>query len=328
MDQWRTKRKPRDLAVLAAVWLALAMLPALISRADAASSRCWAKNVTRGTPARSNLQAVIDGARRGDRIKVKQVCIGHFRIERELTLVGERTSSVPIPILRTNGAGRVLFVEARVTLTKLRISGGAVERGGGIWNAEGFLILNRSSVRDNEASLYGGGIVNDGGTVVLNGSSTVTGNTTGGFGGGIVNDGGAVVLNDSSAVRLNSAADLGGGIINLSGTVVMHGASSVGRNAAALGGGFYIDDGSWVTMTDSASVRGNTADEGGGIYNDDGSVTLKNASSVTGNTADVGGGILFGLVRACNGAGEDEWTGAIGPNDPNDPPAVTPFACP
>ena len=55
-----------------------------------------------------------------------------------------------------------------------------MERGGGIWNAEGFLILNRSSVRDNEASLYGGGIVNDGGTVVLNGSSTVTGNTTGG----------------------------------------------------------------------------------------------------------------------------------------------------
>ncbi|HET6712633.1 MAG TPA: hypothetical protein VFI59_02860 [Actinomycetota bacterium] len=328
MDQLRTIRRPRGLAVLAGVGLVLAMLPALTPGAESATNRCWAKNVTRGTPARSRLQAVIDDARPGDRIKVRQVCVGHFRIGKQLTLVGERTPSVTIPVLRTNGAGRVLFIEARVTLTNLRITGGAVERGGGIWNAEGFLILNRSSVRENEASLYGGGIVNDGGTVVLNGSSTVTGNTTGGFGGGIVNDGGAVVLNDSSAVRLNSAVDLGGGIINSKGTVVMHDASSVSRNTAALGGGFFIDDGSWVTMTDSASVRGNTADEGGGIYNDDGTVTLKNASSVTGNTATDGGGILFGLVRACNGAGEDEWTGAISPNDPDDPPTVTLFACP
>ena len=95
---------------------------------------------------------------------VRQVCVGHFRIGKQLTLVGERTPSVPIPV-RTNGAGRL----------QGRRPPWLVEVG-----RRGFLILNRSSVRDNEASLYGGGIVNDGGTVVLNGSSTVTGNTTGG----------------------------------------------------------------------------------------------------------------------------------------------------
>jgi hypothetical protein len=54
---------------------------------------------------------------------------------------------------------------------------------------------------------------------------------------------------------------------------------------------------------------------------------LKNGSSVTGNTATTGGGIRFGGVRACDGSSADEWTGAISPNDPDDPPTVSPIAC-
>jgi hypothetical protein len=327
MDQSRSIRTSRRFALLVAAGLALAMVPATASNVDAAPSRCWARNLSQGTPARSHLQGVIDAARAGDRIAVKQVCTGHFRIGKRLTLVGGSTPTVPVPVLRTNGAGRVLLVRARVTLTNLKITGGSVDRGGGIWNASGTLILNRSTVRGNEAAVFGGGIVNDRGTVVLNGSSSVTGNETDGFGGGIVNDRGTVVLNGSSTIRLNSAADFGGGIFNFGGTVVLNGSSSVGRNSSDLGGGIFNDDGSDITMNGSAAIRGNTAGEGGGIYNDDAIVRLKNGSSVTGNTATTGGGIRFGGVRACNGIGADAWTGTISPNDPDDPPTVSPITC-
>ncbi|MGZ8571969.1 MAG: hypothetical protein ACXWW5_07065 [Actinomycetota bacterium] len=300
MDQSRSIRTSHRFALLVAAGLALAMVPASASNVDAAPSRCWARNLSQGTPARSHLQGVIDAARAGDRIAVKQVCTGHFRIGKRLTLVGGSTPTVPVPVLRTNGAGRVLLVRARVTLTNLKITGGSADRGGGIWNASGTLILNRSTVRGNEAAVFGGGIVNDRGTVVLNGSSTI---------------------------RLNSAADFGGGIFNFGGMVVLNGSSSVGRNSSDLGGGIFNDDGSDITMNGSAAIRGNTAREGGGIYNDDAIVRLKNGSSVTGNTATTGGGIRFGGVRACNGAGDDEWTGAISPNDPDDPPTVSPITC-
>ncbi len=327
MDQPRSIRKTRGLALVVAAGLALAMLPATASAVDAAPNRCWAKNLTQGTPARSHLQGVIDTARAGDRIAVKQVCTGHFRIGKRLTLVGGSTPAVPVPVLRTNGAGRVLLVKARVTLTNLKITGGSVQRGGGIWNASGTLILNGSTVRGNEAAIFGGGIVNDRGTVVLNGASSVTGNETDGFGGGIVNDRGTVVLNGSSTIRLNSATDYGGGIFNFGGTVVMNGSSTVGQNASDLGGGIFNDDGSAITMNGSAAIRGNSAGEGGGVYNDDAIVRLKNGSSVTGNTATTGGGIRFGGVRACDGSSADEWTGAISPNVPDDPPTVSPITC-
>ncbi len=327
MDQPRSIRKLRRRVFLAMVGLAVAMLPVLAPGVAAAPNRCWAKNLTQGTPPRSHLQGVIDTARAGDRIKVKQVCVGHFRIGKQLALIGEGTSGVPVPILRTNGAGRVLLVKARVTLTNLKITGGSVERGGGIWNASGTLILNRSTVSGNQAAIFGGGIVNDRGTLVLNGSSSVTGNETDGFGGGIVNDRGTVVLNGSSRIRLNSATDYGGGIFNFGGTVVLNGSSSVGQNASDLGGGIFNDDRGAITMNGSAAISGNTAGEGGGIYNDDAIVRLKNGSSVTGNTATTGGGIRFGGVRACDGSSADEWTGAISPNDPDDPPTVSPIAC-
>ncbi|HSH32694.1 MAG TPA: hypothetical protein VLB31_03650 [Actinomycetota bacterium] len=300
MDQPRSIRKLRRRVFLAMVGLAVAMLPVLAPAVAAAPNRCWAKNLTQGTPPRSHLQGVIDTARAGDRIKVKQVCVGHFRIGKQLALIGEGTSGVPVPVLRTNGAGRVLLVKARVTLTNLKITGGSVERGGGIWNASGTLILNRSTVSGNQAAIFGGGIVNDRGTVVLNGSSRI---------------------------RLNSATDYGGGIFNFGGTVVLNGSSSVGQNASDLGGGIYNDDGGAITMNGSAAISGNTAGEGGGIYNDDAIVRLKNGSSVTGNTATTGGGIRFGGVRACDGSSADEWTGAISPNDPDDPPTVSPIAC-
>ncbi len=87
MEQQPSIREPRLRGFLAAVGLALAMLPVLAQGADAAPNRCWAKNLTQGTPPRSHLQGVIDRARAGDRIKVKQVCVRPFQ-DRQATHPG------------------------------------------------------------------------------------------------------------------------------------------------------------------------------------------------------------------------------------------------
>ena len=89
--------------------------------------------------------------------------------------------------------------------------------------------------------------------------------------------------------------------------------------------------GGTIALNGTASVSGNAAQEGsgGGIYNQF-NLTLKSSSSVSGNTAFVdGGGILNegGTLDACDSSGVDEWTGAISPNDPDDPPTVTLITC-
>jgi len=81
----------------------------------------------------------------------------------------------------------------------------------------------------------------------------------------------------------------------------------------------------------SSSITGNNATSGGGIYNR-GTVTLQGSSSITGNNATSGGGGIYnynydGTVRACNSSGVNEWTGAISPNTPDDPPTITSITC-
>ena len=66
------------------------------------------------------------------------------------------------------------------------------------------------------------------GTVILNGNSSVTGNTAAVRGGGIFNSG-TLTLNDSSSVTGNTAGVNGGGIFNI-GTATLNGSSSVTGN--------------------------------------------------------------------------------------------------
>ena len=205
---------------------------------------------------------------------------------------------------------------------------GANGVGGGVYNFGGTLILKDSSSVSGNTALFAGGIENIG-TVVLKGSSSVSGNTTVAAGGGIENFRGTVVLKDSSSVSGNTANSVGGGIRNEDGTLVLKDSSSVSGNTAAGGsGGGGIYNEAHVILKDSSSVSGNTAVfAGGGIWNG-GRVLLEDSSSVTGNTASssFGGGGIFHQVQSRLGACET-WSGAISPNNPDDPPTPTPVAC-
>jgi hypothetical protein len=256
-------------------------------------------------------------------------------------------------------SGGTLILNGSSSVSRNRARQFSRGRGGGIFIAGGIFILNgSSSVSRNRADHNGGGIYNSAaGTLILNGSSSVSRNTAGFDGGGIENFG-TLILNGSSSVSRNTTPHGSGGIgSNSGGTITMNGSSSVSGNTTRFtGGGIFNRIGSILTLRSSSSVRGNTTAStgggisnagtlilngsssvrgnrtgraGGGIFNDVGSIlTLRSSSSVRGNTASTGGGISNrGTLNGCDSTGADEWTGAISPNTPEDPPTVTLITC-
>jgi hypothetical protein len=222
-------------------------------------------------------------------------------IASRITLNGFRTT-----IAGNDSTFRILLVTSsgKLTLNGLTITGGNTPGpGGGIFNLEGTLVLNHSRVTGNASAggmmSAGGGIASGTlgtgpvGTAVLN-FSQVDHNTTSASAGGILNHGGTLILN-ASKVSDNTAAGGGGGGI-ASGTGGMGGAGSsilvvkfslISGNAAnggPMAGAGGISNGGTATITASV-VAGNTAPgaAGGGILNH-GVMTLT-ASKVTGNSA-------------------------------------------
>lgn len=152
--------------------------------------------------------------------------------------------------------------------------------GGGIASFAGDVALINSIVEDNVGVLAGGGIVTIDGDVNLSGS-TVAGNTV---------SGGAFEFLDG--VPFDFTPGLGGGIVTSEGNVFLTDKSRVVENVAnSEGGGIWTDNGH-VTLEKDSAVRDNVAGtHGGGIHTHDGNVTI-NAGHVTGNFAgEDGGGI-------------------------------------
>ena len=116
-----------------------------------------------------------------------------------------------------------------------------------------------------------------------------------------------LTMNDSAQVNDNTASSYGG--------------TRVGGTAE--GGGILVAGDAGVSMNDAAEVQGNSATRsGGGVFNG-GTLTLSGSARISGNTALTGGGIdNLGTFNAC-----DTWTGAISPNNPDDPPTPNTIAC-
>lgn len=119
-------------------------------------------------------------------------------------------------------AFRLFYVRSSgaLTLNGLMLQNGVVNdpfrmysaSGGGIYNENGTLTVNNSTIAGNTADSGGGGISNDNGTVTVN-NSTISGNTVGQYsrGGGIENRSRLTVNN--STISGNTAYQ-GGGIAN------------------------------------------------------------------------------------------------------------------
>jgi parallel beta-helix repeat protein len=190
-------------------------------------------------------------------------------ISSEITIEGNGAT-----IERSNAGGtpqfRILAVDGSganngdLTLKEATIRGGDVasdaDSGGGVYNFEGTVRIENSTVSGNSAH-FGGGVYNAGTVTIQN--STISGNTAfhqtaSASGGGVYNEDGTVTI-ENSTISGNDASDDGGGIAN----------AASGRD---------------LTLTNCTVSDNEAGDDGGGIFNIHGTVTL-NHSIVSGNTS-------------------------------------------
>ena len=217
-----------------------------------------------------------------------------------------------------NGPGGAIQSFGTLTLRDVTITDNAATRGGGIAN---FAIasVESSNIFSNVATVHGGGILNDKGTITVNHSHLI--GNLGIAGGAIRNDGGTLEVNDSQ-ITGNVALD-GAGIENVSqvaydyyynpytyqgyfdytvysGSLTMR-RSVVSNNRGMNGGGVTVREGTDTYIADSTIANNNATASGGGLWtsrNNDypfysgGAVTITN-STISGNFASQGvGGIL------------------------------------
>jgi predicted outer membrane repeat protein len=208
-----------------------------------------------------------------------------------------------------------------VELTGIEIADGKAENGAGISITGGRLDLNRSNIRDNEATNSGGGIyVSGGATLNLKSGAIVERNSAGGGGGGIyVDTASVVVMSAGSEIRYNTASGSSGGGVSLNaGTLTMENNSGGGRihgnhviNTRAIqlqagGGGVYVGMNSTFTMNAGEIGGGQfaqpilstihaTVDYGWGPITTDTNIygMMNHVTPPQANTADVNGGGVF-----------------------------------
>ena len=198
-----------------------------------------------------------------------------------------------------NSAEATMFL-SDVTITGNFAGGNELDNGGGgIFNDDGSVYVNNSSIANNEASGIsgsGGGVFSTGGLIRFD-NSTIFNNLVAGNGGGVQVISGRAVFR-SSTLDANRAVDggNGGGLhVSGSGAIATFSASTVSRNSASnQGGGVWNQLGSSVLVDSATRFNSNNARElGGGVYNQ-GNLAVLDAIFST-NISDNGGGFYNAL---------------------------------
>jgi hypothetical protein len=236
-----------------------------------------------------DLQAAINAAAGGDTLQISGTCTGNFTItSKSLILQG-----VGDAIITANGSGRPLTIHdtlgQTVTVNDLLVTGGnlsgVVARGGGILADGGSLVLNRSAVADN----------------------TLSGGASGAAGAGI---------------WFQPTLSLAGQTLVLTDTTV---SDNIGTAVgAALGGGVFVNgpDGSTVsrsTLSGNSMSSTTETSAGGAVYELGGALAMTN-STMSENTVGTGVGIANGggIYTAAGGSltsstvADNTATGALG----------------
>ena len=283
----------RALTVATPILLMLTALGGPLSAAEA--SACTVVNRTSGDRAISDLQAAIDVAAPGDVLSIKGRCVGTFVVTQDISLVGSSTSMQDQPVLSASHAGRVLSIKgtravpSRVAITDLRITGGAVDHGGGgIRVFHGSLTLRGTTEVTANTARHAGGVMARYATVRLQDDAAVTMNTVQRKGGGIKVLDGRLAMADSSAVSGNTGQTAGG--VWARGPILMQDAARMTHNVSANGQGGAIWTDSDVVMERDARLSHNT---GSAITTTDGQVVLRQHATIAANDAPGGTGITL-----------------------------------
>jgi hypothetical protein len=311
-------RRSSWLLLPALVLLALVVVP-LGAGAGGARPSCAVSNA-RTHKDYSSLQNAADAAKARDTLEVKGTCVGNTSVDKNITFKGITNKAFPgTPTLDGGGTGTVVHItNGTTTVDNLKIMNGeasvaSVEGngccvGGGIavtGDTAGARLVN-SLVTGNAASVFGGGIDVDDGTLTLVNSS-VTGNTSDSSGGidsdfGTVTLIGSTVSNNTAAAgtACQSAGSCAGGIWNFGGTLTLIDSTVSGNTATRRGGGIVnqtptggptavLTLSGTAAITDNHAISDPTVNLGGGIWIRGGATVTATADwtgSVSGNTPD------------------------------------------
>ena len=209
-------------------------------------------------------------------------------ISRTVTIQGGGVASTTVD---GGGSGSVFTIQSGlvVTLTDMTIANGDTTSigGGGINNDGSTVIINAATIAGNAGNVQGGGIRNDEGRVEVT-NSTLSDNGTL-YGGGIYNLLGTVLVTNSTFS--GNAAQSGGGIFNDDGDVTVIN-STLSGNETWYGGGIFTCG--TLTVTNS-TLSENVAHDGGGIYNLCGTYTVAATNSMIANNLSTSGGECSGF---------------------------------
>lgn len=129
----------------------------------------------------ASIQDAVDHASPGDVLDLAaETFVETVVVDRDLTIQGAGRGAT---VIDGNASGSVIVNEADLNVRDLTIRNGLAEMGGGVKNLDGRLSLTGCEVRDNVATDRGGGIHNVAGEVVIT-TNLIVGNS-GNSGGGI-----------------------------------------------------------------------------------------------------------------------------------------------
>lgn len=262
------------------------------SGTDADGPEAGDLDITDDLVVRSNRRTI--DARQQDRIF--DVAAGvEFRAEHLTLRGGAPQAGASGGAIRSAGSTML----TSVTLTGNKVSGAGAS-GGGVFNDDGDLTVQRSTLRGNNSERAGGGIeANEGRTYLW--KTTLAGNDAGtgpGNGGALHLTGAGWVKVVGSTVSNNQAVE-GGGLWNSgTGTMVVERSTikqnSASGDAADQGGGGVYNDGGTVRVKHSY-LGSNTADgvsgSGGGALNNTGSMVFSNSTLYGNRSQRAGGGV-------------------------------------
>ncbi|MDR0427083.1 MAG: hypothetical protein LBH12_00610 [Dysgonamonadaceae bacterium] len=218
---------------------------------------------------------------------------GHGRV---IDLAGEADSK---PLI-TVGAGMTLVLK-NITFKGLTDgdTAGEQDNNAPVIKVEygGTLVMESNSkvIGNTAKSNNGGGVYLNGGKLVMNFGSSISGNTAE-QGGGVYLEGNAILDMEGGAISDNAATVRGGGVYAYNGANVTFSSrgGAINNNTSGMeGGGIYLQSG-LLTITGSSTITGNTANQkGGGMLADQGCIIIMEGGAINNNTAGEGGGGLY-----------------------------------
>ncbi|CAN5631060.1 hypothetical protein BH10CHL1_BH10CHL1_33130 [soil metagenome] len=180
-------------------------------------------------------------------------------------------------------SGGGIFTNNDLTLILMHIIDNQASFGGGIYSANGNLVINQSTLSGNTADNGGGGLFKDisGSTTISN--SAIYSNTANEDGGGLQIDGGSLLL-ENSTVSGNQATQNGGGIWDSVTGATLHYSTLTNNQAGSSGGGLYVQGGGNVALDSTVIANSQTGGDCVGTISDTGYNFIEDAANACGLT--------------------------------------------